>query len=198
MTRHPALGALCALLLLGTAVPSLSENIGMAQEQKPNARAQQLTRMFMTMLGRWKGRYTYFDERQNKYVTGTGTLVFGTTPMPNVMTLDAITMRPAGPPVHAFTTMAMQADGSSWRQMAFTESGGRIQDKVITGYSYADDRNWTVDMLEVQQGLGAVSAVTVRMVVKDGRLDMRKFRKLEGGAPAAREYESLAEFEHVS
>ena len=189
--------AACVMVLTFGAVSATAENIGMAQQQAPNARAQQLTKMFMTMLGTWTGRYTYFDERQNKYVTGTGTLVFGTTPMPNVMTLDAITARPAGPPVHAFTTMVMQADGANWRQMAFTETGGRIQDKVITSYTYADDKNWTVDMLEVQQGLGAVSAVTVRMVVKNGKLDMRKFRKLEGGAPAAREFESLAEFDHI-
>lgn len=188
--------AAAALLPLGSG-PVAAENIGVAQQQQPNARAQALTHMFMTMLGTWKGSYTYYDERAGAYVTGTGTLVFGTTPMPNVMTLDANTSRPSGPPVHAYSVMVMQADGANWRQMAFTETGGRIQDKVITGYTYKDDRNWTVDMLEVQQGLGAVSAVVVTMVVKDGHLDMRKFRKLEGGAPAERQYESRAEFDKV-
>ncbi len=196
MKANQAFGVACAVLLL-CAAPAGAENIGMAQEQKPNARSQQLTKMFMTMLGTWKGRYTYFDERQGKYVSGTGTLVFGTTPMPNVITLDANTERPGGPPVHAFTTMVMQADGASQRQMAFTEAGGRIQDKVVTAYTYVDDNNWTVDLLEVQQGLGAASAVTVKMVVKNGHLDMQKRRSLEGGAPAARNYESRAEFDHV-
>lgn len=196
MNKRSACGLLSAIMLACTA-PVAAENIGMAHEAKPNARSQQLTRMFMTMIGTWKGRYSYFDEQQGKYITGSGTLVFQTTPMPNVITLDANTERPSGPPVHAFSTMVVQADGASWRQMAFTEAGGRIQDKVITGYTYTDDNNWTVDLLEVQQGLGAVSAVTVTMVVKNGHLDMQKHRRLEGGAPASRAYESRAEFDHL-
>lgn len=196
MNRFTALALFVALLLSG-AVPLHAENIGVAKETKPNTRSAELTKIFMTMLGDWKGSYTYFDETQGKYLSGSGALAFRTTPMPNVITLDALTTRPAGPPVHAFSVMVMQADGASWRQMAFTETGGRLQDKVVTGYHYADDRNWTVDLLEVQQGLGNVSAVIVKMVVKDGHLDMRKFRKLEGGTAAARDYESLASFDKV-
>lgn len=172
-------------------------NIGVALEEYPNARARELTKMFMTLLGTWEGSYTYFDERQGQYVSGEGTLEFNKTPMPNVITLDAKTSRPSGPPVHAFTTMVVQADGASWRQMAFTQGGGRIQDKIITGYKYVDDRNWSVDQLEVQQGLGAVSAVTVVFSVKDGELEMKKCRAFEGGDVAAREYESLARFRKV-
>jgi hypothetical protein len=196
MKMRSVLNIVGALLLTCT-TPIHGENIGVAQEQKPNARAQELTKMTGTLLGTWKGTYTYFDEHQGKYVSGAGTLVFGTTPMPNVMTLDAKTERPGGPPVHAFTVMVVQADGASWRQMAFLETGGRIQDKLITGYHYVDDRNWTIDSIEVQQGLGNASAVAVAIVVKNGHLDMRKFRRFEGGAPAAREYESLASFDRV-
>lgn len=177
---------------------AFGENIGMATKVEPNERSRQLTRMFFTMIGVWRGEYTYWNDREKAYVTGAGTLTFNGTPMPNVMTLDAITARPSGPPVHAFSTMVVQADGTSWRQMAFTETDGRIQDKVLTDYSYADDRNWTVDMLEVQQALGGVSAVIVRMVIENGRLDMRKFRKLDGGEAAARDFESRALFERVT
>lgn len=174
-------------------------NIGITPPEKPNARSQELTRIFMTLLGTWKGTYTYYDEREAKYVTGSGALIFSTTPMPNVMSLDAKTERPGGqPPVHAYTVMVVQGDGASWRQMAFLATGGRIQDKLITGYEYTDDRNWTIDSIEVQQGLGKVDAVMVSIVVKNDCLDMRKFRKFEGGAPAAREYESLALFERAS
>lgn len=172
-------------------------NIGMAEREKPNARAQELTQIFRTLLGNWKGTYTYFDERQEKYMGGAGTLVFSDTPMPNVMMLDARSERPVGPPVHAFTVMVVQGDGASWRQMAFLETGGRLQDKLITDYQYADDRNWTVNSIEVQQGLGNASAVIVTIVVKDGHLDMRKSRQFEGGAAAARAYESLASYDKV-
>lgn len=196
MNMRSVLNIVGACLLTCTALTH-AENIGVAQEQKPNARAQELTKITGTLLGTWKGTYTYFDERQGKYLSGAGTLVFATTPMPNVMTLDAKTERPGGPPVHAFTVMVVQADGASWRQMAFLETGGRIQDKLITGYHYIDDRNWTIDSIEVQQGLGNASAVAVAIVVKNGHLDMRKSRKFEGGAPAAREYESLASFNRV-
>lgn len=185
-------------VIFATVAPSLhAENIGMAQEQQPNARSQQLTKIFFTLLGDWKGTYTYFDERAGKYVSGAGTLAFRASPMPNVMTLDAITDRPDGAPVHAFSVMVMQADGANWRQMAFLETGGRVQDKIVTDYSFTDDSNWTVDVLEVQQGLGTASAVPVKIVLKDGHLDMRKFRKFEGGAAAARAYESLASFDRV-
>lgn len=198
MTRT-GLFKVLGMALLACAVPLHAENIGVAHEEKPNARSVALTRLFMTMIGDWKGSYTYFDEAQGKYVTGNGTLQFRTTPMPNVITLDAMTERPGGkPPVHAFSTMVVQADGVNWRQMAFTETGGRIQDKVITDYHIDDDRNWTVDLVEVQQGLGVVSAVVVKMVVKNGHLDMRKFRKFEGGAAAARDYESLASFDKAA
>ncbi len=197
MKRIRSIAAL-GVAILACAMPLRAENIGLAKVERPNERSAALTKIFMTMIGDWKGSYTYFDERQSKYVTGKGTLQFRTTPMPNVMTLDAMTERPDGkPPVHAFSTMVVQADGVNWRQMAFTEGGGRIQDKVITDFRITDDRNWTVDLLEVQQGLGTVSAVGVKMVVKDGHLDMRKFRKFEGGVPAARAYESLASFDKV-
>jgi hypothetical protein len=196
MNLRTMLNIVGAFLLTCTAT-AYAENIGVVQEQKPNARAQELTKIFSTLLGTWKGTYTYFDEHQAKYLSGAGTLVFGTTPMPNVMTLDAKTERPSGPPVHAFTVMVVQADGASWRQMAFLETGGRLQDKLITGYHYVDERNWTIDSIEVQQGLGNASVVAVAIVVKNGHLDMRKFRKFEGGAPAAREYESLASFDRV-
>ncbi len=173
-------------------------NIGIATKVQPNARSQQLTKMVFTMIGTWKGEYSYFDTRTGEYVSGSGTLVFSETAMPNVLTLDARSERPSGPPVHAFTTMVIQADGTSWRQMAFTETDGRIQDKVITDYTYQDDKNWTIDMLEVQQDFGVVSAVLVTMVIKDGHLDMRKFRKLEGGEAAARPYESRALYSRVA
>lgn len=194
--RIPIVLKLCGAMLIAAAIPAHAENIGIAQEQKPNARSQEITKVFSTLLGTWKGTYTYFNEREGKYLSGPGTLVFSTTPMPNVLTLDAKTERPGGaPPVHAFTVMVVQADGASWRQMAFTEGGGRVQDKLILGYRYVDDRNWTIDSLEVQQGLGNASAVAVSIVVKNGHLDMRKIRKYEGGAAAAREYESLASFD---
>ncbi len=173
-------------------------NIGTTARTEPNERSRKLTEMLLTMVGTWTGEYSYYDGRKRDYVQGTGTLVFQTTPMPNVLTLNASSERPSGPPVHAFTTMVMQADGASWRQMAFTETDGRIQDKVITGYSYEDDANWTIDMLEVQQDFGAASVVTVKMVIKEGALDMRKFRSLEGGEAAARPYESRAIFTRVS
>lgn len=197
MSKGRIFWKLAGALALACCVPAHAENIGVAKQEKPNARSVELTRIFMTLLGDWKGSYTYFDESQGKYLTGGGLLQFRTTPMPNVMSLDAKTERPNGPPVHAYSVMVMQADGANWRQMAFIETGGRIQDKVVTGYHYDDDRNWTVDLLEVQQGLGTVSAVVVKMIVKDGHLDMRKYRKLEGGAPAAREYESMASFDRV-
>lgn len=184
-------------LLVSGAIPAHAENIGVAPDEKPNARAQEITKIFSTLLGNWKGTYTYFDERQGKYVGGPGTLVFGTTPMPNVLTLDAKTERPSGPPVHSFTVMVVQANGASWRQMAFLEAGGRLQDKVILDYHYLDDRNWTIDSLELQQGLGNASAVAVAIVVKNGHLDMRKYRRYEGGAAAARKYESLASFDRA-
>ena len=194
--RAIAAGLLGMALLFGT-VPLRAENIGVAKQEQPNARSVQLTKMFMTLLGDWEGTYSFYDEGKQKYVTGSGTLAFRTTPMPNVMSLDAKTARPDGPPVHAYTVMVVQADGASWRQMAFLETGGRLQDKVITDFSYQDDLNWSVDMLEVQQGLGTVSAVVVKFVLKDGHLDMRKYRKLEGGAAAARPYESMASFDRA-
>lgn len=176
---------------------SYGENIGMAAKVEPNARAQQLTKMFFTMIGTWQGEYTYFDSRVGEYVTGAGKLIFNSTSMKNVMTLDAETSRPSGPPVHAFSVMVMQANGASWRQVAFTETDGRLQDKIVTDFSYQDDRNWSVDMLEVQQALGGVQAVIVKQIVNDGHLDMRKFRTLEGGEAAARPFESYANFEKV-
>lgn len=174
------------------------QNIGMAKSVEPNERSQKLTAMFFTMLGRWEGEYTYFNEADGDYVTGAGTLQFDRSPMPNVMLLDAKTARPSGPPVHAFSAMVVQSDGCSWRQMAFTATDGRLQDKVITDYTYQDDRNWRVDMLEVQQGLGGVQAVVVEMRIEDGKLDMRKFRRLEGGAPSERPFESRARFVKVA
>ena len=184
--------------LLGfCAMPGRAENIGMAHEPAPNARSQELTKIFNTFAGSWKGTYTYYDDRQGRYVSGPTNCVYTKAPLPNVLTLDCLTERSGGAPLHAYTVMVVQADGASWRQMAFTEGGGRLQDKVITGYHYTDDRNWTVDLIEVQQGLGTASAVLVAMVVKDGHLDMRKFRKLEGGAPAARDYESLTSLDRV-
>lgn len=174
------------------------QNIGMARAVEPNERSKKLTAMFFTMLGTWEGEYSYFNEHAGDYVTGQGTLQFDSCAMPNVMLLDAKTSRPSGPPVHAFSAMVMQADGCSWRQMAFTQTDGRLQDKVITDYSYNDDLNWTVDMLEVQQALGGVQAVIVKMIVKDGQLDMRKFRKLEGGEASTRPYESRAIFTKVA
>ena len=197
MTNMRATLVLSGGLLLSCVTPAHTENIGVARDEKPNARAEEITKIFSTLLGIWKGTYTYFDERQGKYVGGPGTLVFGTTPMPNVLTLDAQTERPGGPPVHAFTVMVVQANGASWRQMAFLETGGRLQDKVILDYHYVDDRNWTIHSLEVQQGLGNASAVAVTIEVKKGHLDMRKYRKFEGGAAAGREYESLASFDRA-
>ena len=194
-TFHILAAAVASSLCVSVAVPAQAENIGNASEAQPNARAQALTHIFRTLLGTWKGKYTYFDVRLDKYVSGTSTLVFGETPLPNVLTLYATTERPGQPPISVFNTMVMQADGSSWRQMAFTDAGGRIQDKVITSYKYVDDRNWSIDMLEVQQGLGAASVVAVSMVTKNGHVDMRKFRKYEGGAAAERPYESLAEYD---
>ena len=193
--HHIGLAAIAGAVLLTAAAPGQAENIGMAREEQPNARSQALTHIFRTLIGTSRGRYTYFDERLGKYVTGPTTMVFGTTQMPNVLTLYVETPREGLPPIKVFNTMVMQANGASWRQMAFTDVGGRIQDKIITGYTYTDDRNWTVDMLEVQQGLGAASAVTVSMVTKNGHVDMRKFRKFEGGPPTARPYESLAEYD---
>ncbi len=182
------------LLLLGQ-IPAHAENIGVAADEKPNARAQEITKIFSTLLGTWKGTYTYFDEHEGKYLSGPGTLVFATTPMPNVLTLDAQSERPGKSPAHAFTVMVVQANGASWRQMAFLEAGGRLQDKVILDYHYVDNRNWNIDSLEVQQGLGNAAAVAVTITVKNGHLDMRKYRKYEGGAAVAREYESLASFD---
>ena len=187
--------AAAGFLMIAVTARGSTENIGMAHEDQPNVRAQALTHIFRTLLGTWKGKYTYFDERLGKYVSGPSMLIFGETPLPNVLTLYAVTDRDGMPPIKVFNTMVMQANGASWRQMAFTDVGGRIQDKVITGYTYTDDRNWTVDMIEVQQGLGAASAVMVSMVTKNGHVDMRKFRKFEGGAPASRAYESLAEYD---
>ena len=153
MIKHLRFCVVAALLVLSPTM-ALSENIGMAREPQPNERAQALTKIFMTLVGTWAGTYTYFDERAGKNVSGPGQLVFATTAMPNVMTLDAKTERPGGPPVHALTMMVMQADGSSWRQMAFTPGGGRLQDKTVTAYTYTSDREWSVEFLEVQQGLG--------------------------------------------
>ena len=183
------------VLLSAIAVPGSAENIGVAREEQPNARAQALTHIFRTLLGTWKGKYTYFDGRLGKYVSGPSTLVFGETPLPNVLTLYVVTDREGLPPIKVFNTMVVQANGASWRQMAFTDAGGRIQDKVITGYSYNDDRNWRVDMIEVQQGLGSAAAVSVAMVAKNGHVDMRKFRKYEGGPAADRPYESRTEYD---
>lgn len=173
------------------------QNIGMAKPATTNERSRRLTAMVFTLLGSWEGDYCYFDEQADRYVEGSGTLSFTSAPMPNVLLLDAKTSRPSGDPVHAFSAMVVQSDGSSWRQMAFTPTDGRLQDKVITGFTYRDDRNWSVDMVEVQQGLGGVQAVTVKLIVENDRLDMRKFRALEGGAAAARPYESCATFARI-
>jgi len=170
------------------------QNIGMAKPNEPNARSRQLTSMFFTMLGTWQGDYTYFDEQAGTYVTGAGTLKFEQAPMENVLLLNARTSRPSGLAVHAFSAMVVQSDGSSWRQMAFTATDGRLQDKVITGYTYEDDCNWRVEMLEVQQGLGGVQAVKVEMIIKDGALDMRKLRHVDAEAAAERPFESRALF----
>lgn len=183
-------------ILLGQA-PIHAENIGVAQQLEPNARAKEVTMIMSTLLGKWKGTYNFFDERSKKYVGGAGTLVFSKTPMPNVIMLDAVSEKPAGPPVHALTVMVMQADGASLRQMVFREGDGRIQDKLITGYSFTNERNWRVDSIEVQQGLGLASAVDVAFVMKDGHLEISKRRKFEGGEAAAREYESRASFDRV-
>ena len=173
------------------------QNIGMARPVEPNAQSRQLTSMFFTMIGTWQGEYSYFDEQAGSYVTGAGSLKFEQAPMPNVLLLDSRTSRPSGPPVHAFSAMVVQSDGSSWRQMAFTATDGRLQDKVITGYAYEDDRNWRVDMLEVQQGLGGVQAVKVEMIIQDGALDMRKLRHVNAEA-AERPFESRAQFIRVA
>ena len=174
-----------------------AENIGVAKQSKPNMRAQEVTRIMSTLFGRWKGTYTFFDEQAGKYVGGAGTLLFSKTPMPNVIMLDAVSERPEGPPVHGLTVMVMQADGASLRQMVFREAEGRVQDKLITGFSYADDRTWTVDSIEVQQGLGLASAVDVAFVMKNGHLEITKRRRFEGGEAAAREYESRASFDRA-
>jgi hypothetical protein len=194
-------GAIANLMLgAGMAMGSVAvqaENIGVAQQLEPNPRAKEVTMIMSTLLGKWKGTYNFFDERALKYVGGAGTLVFTKTPMPNVIMLDAVSERPSGPPVHALTVMVMQADGASLRQMVFREADGRIQDKLITGYSFTNARNWRVDSIEVQQGLGLASAVDVAFVMKDGHLEITKRRKFEGGEAAAREYESRASFDRV-
>ena len=63
------------------------QNIGMAAKATPNARSAQLTKMVFTMIGTWKGEYSYFDERQGDYVKGSGSLVFSATPMPSFVAL---------------------------------------------------------------------------------------------------------------
>ena len=171
-----------------------AENIGVAGATAPNARAQELTRIFTTLLGNWQGTYEFFDERKNGYVGGPGKLIFSLAPMPNVIMLDAISERPSGPPVHALTVMVMQADGASMRQMVFREGDGRLQDKLITGYRYTDDKNWSIDSIEAQQGLGAAAAVSVAFVMRDGNLEIIKRRQFEGGAAAVRAFESRARF----
>ncbi len=193
--RRAMVAGMAGVLMNLASTPLSAENIGNAREGQPNARSKALTRIFSTLIGTWNAKYTYYDLELGRYVVGSAVLTYAQTPIPNVHTLYAVTQRPGLPPIQVFTTMVMQADGSSQRQMAFTNVGGRVQDKVITNYTYVDDRNWTMDMLEVQQGLGAASAVVVKMVTKNGHVDMRKYRSLEGAPADKRPYESLAEYD---
>jgi hypothetical protein len=170
------------------------QNIGMAEPAAIDLRSRDLTALFMTLLGTWKGEYRYFDERRDGYVECEGELRFTSAPMPNVIMLDARTMRPNGPPVHAFTAMVVQADGCSWRQMAFTPTDGRLQDKVITGFERRDEADWSVDMIEVQQGFGGVQAVAVQLAMASDRLEMRKSLLSRPADVSDHPYESRALF----
>lgn len=170
-------------------------NIGMVQDAEPNARSRDITRMLFSLIGTWHGNYTYFDERAGKLVRGAGTLVFKDMPVANVISLDATSERPNGRKIHALTVMVAQANGTSIRQMVFTKSGGILQDKVITAYSYADDENWTIESIEAQQGLGHADAVHVTFRMERKCLSIIKQRRFEGGEAAHRAYESLAKFE---
>lgn len=170
-------------------------NIGMVQNAEPNARSRDITRMLFSLIGTWKGTYSYFDERAGKHVQGAGTLVFKDMPVPNVISLDATSERPNGRQIHALTVMVAQANGASIRQMVFTEGSGILQDKMITAYSYADDENWTMESIEAQQGLGHADVVHVTFRVERKRLSIVKQRRFEGGEAEKRAYESLAEFE---
>ena len=193
--RKDFLGLAALGIVLSSSAPASAENIGVAQQLQPNERARQVTHIFETLLGTWKGTYTFFDEKSGEYEGGSGKLVFSRTPMPNVIMLDAVSERPNGPPVHALTVMVVQADGASLRQMVFREGDGRIQDKLITDFDYTDDENWKVDSIEVQQGLGLASAVSVAFAMKDGHLEIVKRRSFEGGKAAEREFESRASFD---
>lgn len=170
-------------------------NIGMVQDTEPNARSRDLTRMLLSLIGTWKGTYSYFDERAGKVVLGKGTLVFKDMPVANVVSLDATSERPNGRKIHALTVMVAQANGASIRQMVFTESGGILQDKVITAYSYVDDENWTMESIETQQGFGRADAVHVTFRMERKHFSVIKKRRFEGGEAEKRDYESLAEFE---
>jgi hypothetical protein len=183
--------------ILFARAPAHAENIGVAQQLEPNARAKEVTMIMSTLLEKWSGTCNFFDERSKKYIGGSGSLLFSETAMPNVIMLDAVSERPGGPPVHALTVMVMQADGASLRRMVFREGDGRIQDKLVTGYSFTNERNWRVDSIEVQQGLGLASAVDVAFMMKSGHLEITKRRKFEGGEAAAREYESRASFDRI-
>src|ERR1700692_543334 len=104
MNLRNALRTAGAMMVFFPAV-MYAENIGVAREPPPNARSQELTKIFSTFLGKWKGTYSYFDERQGKYVTGPSTLEFSKTPIPNVIALDVLTDRPGQPPIHVYTVM---------------------------------------------------------------------------------------------
>jgi hypothetical protein len=82
--------------------------------------------------------------------------------------------------------------------MVFREGDGRLQDKLVTSYTLKDDRNWTMNSIEVQQGLGLASAVEVEFRMEAGRFTVVKHRRFEGGAAASRPHESLARFDRVT
>jgi len=182
--------SVCCVLASGTV---LAENIGNVSTRTLSPRAKDVDSMLRSLLGKWEGDYEYFDASQRRYLALPSKLVFETLSLPAVISLDAISERGSGkPPLRALTTMVVRADGATIRQMVFQEGNALVADKIVTRYSLKSDSEWTMDILEAQEGSGGPALVTVEFVRSGDQLTITKRRSLEGDIQPPRTHESVA------
>lgn len=182
-------GVLCAIAMGG----AQAENIGNVVAPELSSRAKDIDEMLRSLIGQWEGGYEYFDTSNRSYVTLPSTLTFDTLSMPSVITLDAHSDRgPGKPPLRVLTAMTVRGDGSTIRQMVFQTGNAMVADKIVVRYSLKSATDWTMDVLEAQEGRGGPALVTVEFVRSANQLTITKRRSLEADVQPPREYESIA------
>lgn len=190
---RPILALVAVIASMSLSGTARTENIGNVAAAGFTQRAKDVDAMLRSLVGKWHGDYEYFDSAQRAYLTLPSDLVFDTLSMDSVITLDARSDRGGGkPPLRALTAMTVRGDGSTIRQMVFQPGNALVADKIVVRYSLKSATDWTMDVLEAQEGSGGPALVTVEFVRSGDALTITKRRSLESNLQPPRKYESVA------